>query len=41
MSLAIDRLESGGYVERRRDTQDARKVGVLLTPAGVRIRQST
>jgi DNA-binding MarR family transcriptional regulator len=41
MSLTLDRLEAGGYVRRRRDSKDSRKVGVLLTVAGERVRQAS
>lgn len=40
MSLAVDRLERGGYVERRRDAADGRRVGLTLTAAGARIRDA-
>jgi DNA-binding MarR family transcriptional regulator len=40
MSLAIDRLVSGGYVTRRKDKVDARRVGLTLTAAGARIREA-
>jgi DNA-binding MarR family transcriptional regulator len=40
MSLALDRLEAAGYVRRKRDLADARRVGVRLTAAGVRIREA-
>jgi DNA-binding MarR family transcriptional regulator len=39
MSLMIDRLEEGGYVRRRRNSSDQRKVDLLLTPSGVRIKE--
>ncbi len=39
MSLAIDRLERGGYVTRDRDKGDGRRVKLLLTAAGERVRQ--
>jgi len=39
MSLAIDRLESGGYVTRERGREDKRKVELRLTPAGARIKR--
>jgi DNA-binding MarR family transcriptional regulator len=39
MSLAIDRLEAGGYVRRGRDRGDGRKVSLRLTAAGARIKQ--
>lgn len=39
MSLTVDRLERGGYVRRDRSKQDARRVDLRLTPAGVRIKR--
>jgi DNA-binding MarR family transcriptional regulator len=39
MSLTADRLERGGYVRRDRGKQDARRVDLRLTPAGVRIKR--
>lgn len=38
MSLMIDRLARGGYVIRERDAKDGRRVNLLLTRAGVRIK---
>jgi len=38
MSLTIDRLARGGYVVRRRDPSDGRRVSLLLTKAGARIK---
>jgi DNA-binding MarR family transcriptional regulator len=40
MSLAIDRLEGEGYVKRARDRKDARRLRLLLTAAGLRIREA-
>ncbi len=40
MSLAIDRLERKGYVRRKRDRLDRRRVLLRLTPAGSRLRDS-
>lgn len=40
MSIAVDRLERKGYVRRARDQEDARRVGLTLTPAGSRIRSA-
>ena len=40
MSLAIDRLEDEGYVERARDREDARRLRLLLTSKGQRIREA-
>ena len=39
MSLTIDRLERTGYVLRTRSTVDRRRVDLLLTPAGARIKK--
>jgi DNA-binding MarR family transcriptional regulator len=39
MSLAIDRLERGGYVRRARNPQDGRRVDLRLTPAGAGIKK--
>lgn len=39
MSLTVDRLERGGYVTRARSEGDRRRVSLLLTPAGVRIKR--
>ena len=39
MSLTIDRLQRAGYVLRERSTVDRRRVDLLLTPAGVRIKK--
>ena len=40
MSLAIDRLEGEGYVKRARDREDARRLRLLLTASGQRIREA-
>ena len=40
MSLTIDRLERGGYVMRKRDAQDGRRVQLVLTSSGVRVKQA-
>jgi len=40
MSLSIKRLVRLGYVARKRDTHDRRAVHLLLTPAGVRVREA-
>lgn len=32
----IDRLEQSGWVERRRSTEDRRRQGIFLTPAGAK-----
>ncbi len=39
MSLAVDRLERGGYVTRDRSSQDKRRVDLRLTAAGIRIKR--
>lgn len=39
ISLQIDKLEGAGYVLRRRDIQDRRRVSVVLTPRGKRIKE--
>jgi DNA-binding MarR family transcriptional regulator len=39
MSLTVDRLARGGYVRREPDPQDGRRVGLLLTKAGMRIKR--
>jgi DNA-binding MarR family transcriptional regulator len=39
MSLTIDRLQRAGYVLRERSTADRRRVDLLLTPSGVRIKK--
>ena len=40
MSLAIDRLEGRGYVNRARDPRDRRRVLLRVTEAGVRLREA-
>lgn len=40
MSVALNRLELLGYLRRRRDPADARRVGLTLTPAGARLRDA-
>lgn len=40
MSLNIDRLEGKGYVVRRRDRIDGRRVNLLLTAAGLRLKNA-
>lgn len=40
MSLNVDRLERKGYVARRRDAQDRRRVMLRLTSAGVRVKEA-
>src|SRR5262245_20246550 len=32
----IDRLENAGWVQRKRSTEDRRRQGIFLTPAGVK-----
>jgi len=39
VSLQIDKLQEGGYVRRLRDTEDRRRVLVMLTPRGKRIKE--
>jgi DNA-binding MarR family transcriptional regulator len=39
MSLNVDRLERDGYVSRRRDDRDARRIELRLTAAGTRLKQ--
>lgn len=39
MSLTVDRLQRGGYVQRERSTEDRRRVDLRLTEAGVRIKK--
>lgn len=39
MSLTVDRLERGGYVNRERSNEDRRRVDLRLTAAGVRIKR--
>ena len=40
MSLTVDRLERGGYVMRKRDAADGRRVRLILTEAGVRVKKA-
>ena len=40
MSLNIDRLERKGYVARQRNRFDARRVNLLLTGAGLRLKSA-
>ena len=40
MSLNIDRLERKGYVSRKRDHFDARRVNLLLSEAGLRLKNA-
>lgn len=37
LSVHVDRLESLGFVERSRSGEDRRRVGVFVTPDGVRL----
>lgn len=39
MSITVAKLVRRGYIVRRRDKNDARSVGLTLTPAGVRIKE--
>ena len=40
MSLSVERLVRRGYVRRREDPADGRKVRLLLTPAGARMKEA-
>lgn len=40
MSLNVDRLVRSGFVQRDRDPRDGRRVRLLLTPAGIRVREA-
>lgn len=40
MSITINRLEKGGYILRRKNKIDARKVEIVLSESGVRIRKA-
>ncbi len=40
MSISIERLVRQGYVKRTRDREDARRVGLTLSPAGARVREA-
>lgn len=40
MSLHIERLVRRGYVSRLRATEDGRRLRLLLTPAGARVREA-
>src|SRR5215471_14626891 len=40
MSLHIERLVRRGYVSRLRASEDGRRLRLLLTPAGVRVREA-
>lgn len=39
MSITVARLVRGGYITRSRDKNDARCVGLTLTPAGARVKE--
>jgi MarR family transcriptional regulator, organic hydroperoxide resistance regulator len=39
MSIAVSRLESAGYILRTPSRNDARSVGLTLTPAGAKIKE--
>jgi MarR family transcriptional regulator, organic hydroperoxide resistance regulator len=39
MSITVQRLMRKGYIVRKRDTRDARCVGLTLTSAGARVRE--
>jgi DNA-binding MarR family transcriptional regulator len=38
MSILVARLVRAGYIAQRRDSSDARRVSLTLTPAGTRIK---
>ena len=40
MSLSIERLVRRGYVRRARDPRDRRRLQLLLSPAGVRVKEA-
>src|SRR5262249_49360133 len=40
MSLQVERLVRRGYVSRLRATEDGRRLRLLLTPDGVRVREA-
>jgi len=39
MSITVKRLVRRGYIKTSRDKGDARRVGLTLTPAGVRVKE--
>jgi DNA-binding MarR family transcriptional regulator len=39
MSITVARLVRGGYIASSRDKNDARRVGLTLTPTGVRVKE--
>jgi DNA-binding MarR family transcriptional regulator len=39
MSITAARLVRGGYIASSRDKNDARRVGLTLTPAGARVKE--
>lgn len=41
MSLHVERLVRRGYISRLRAAEDGRRLRLLLTPAGVRVREAT
>jgi MarR family transcriptional regulator, organic hydroperoxide resistance regulator len=41
MSLHVERLVRHGYISRLRAAEDGRRLRLLLTPAGVRVREAT
>jgi MarR family transcriptional regulator, organic hydroperoxide resistance regulator len=41
MSLHVERLVRHGYISRLRAAEDGRRLRLLLTPAGVRLREAT
>jgi MarR family transcriptional regulator, organic hydroperoxide resistance regulator len=38
MSISVDRLVTGGYIRRERDAADGRRLCLVLTPAGARMK---
>jgi len=40
MSLQVERLVRRGYVVRERDTRDARRLRLRISPAGLRVREA-
>ena len=40
MSLHVERLVQRGYISRVRATEDGRRLQLLITPAGVRVREA-
>src|SRR5262245_37812960 len=40
MSISVERLVLGGYVERERNAEDGRRVELRVTQAGLRVRRA-